>query len=141
MLPTVLTEGEFSQFRFWLDDEVQDGLFYEGEMFCRLFTVSTTYRAQLYHYACQCCKQESIVVTLAESHASLWLSLRSPNLSQFKASAMDHSSLEDVAELSLESSKSSKDQSQQHTDDNPSGSSKSSKSSEDRFQQYIADTP
>jgi len=96
VLPTVLTEGEFSQFRFWLDDEVQDGLCYEGEMFCRLFTVSTTYRAQLYHYACQFCKKESIVITLAENHSSLWLSLRSPNLSRFKAKAMDE--LEEVAE-------------------------------------------
>lgn len=104
MLPTVLTEGEFSPFHFWSDDEVQDGLLYEGEMFCRLFTVSTTYRAQLYHYACRCCKDESIVITLAENHASLWVSLRSPNLSRFKARTTDHSLLEDVAEFSIESS-------------------------------------
>lgn len=133
MLPTVLTEGEFSQFRFWLDDEVQDGLLYEGEMFCRLFTVSTTYRAQLYHYACQYCKQESIVITLAESHSSLWMSLRSPNLPQFKAKATDHSSLEDVAELSLDPANIALEPSN-YVD-------KRADSSTDQPQQYIADPP
>ena len=102
MLPPVLMEKEFSLFHFWMDETVQDGLSYDNELFCRLCTLSSEYRAQLYHYACRLGQKDSIVITTSNAHCSLWVSLRSPNLGHLKAQQIDEDSINEFLELSID---------------------------------------
>ena len=80
MLPPVIEEGEYSPFKFWFEHTIQDGMYYQNELFYRLHTISSESRAQLYHYACQLAQHDYVVVTLTDDECSIWVSLRSPNI-------------------------------------------------------------
>lgn len=95
MLPPVLMEGEFSIFNFWLEQDIQDGLSYDGELFCCICTVSIDYRAQLYHYVCRMMKKEIVVFTITDEHCQLWMSLRSSNLGNWKSQCIDEARLDE----------------------------------------------
>ncbi|MEM9216928.1 MAG: hypothetical protein AAGD25_21585 [Cyanobacteria bacterium P01_F01_bin.150] len=102
MLPSVLMDGEFSLFHFWLDGDVQDGISYEGDIFCCLCTVDSEYRPQLYHYACHLMQKDSVVITVSDEHCSLWISLRSPNLGHLKSQCIDEERISEFLELSID---------------------------------------
>ncbi|NET10438.1 MAG: hypothetical protein F6K16_38205 [Symploca sp. SIO2B6] len=103
MLPTVLmAEDEINLFHFWLDDKIQDGISYNGEIFCCLCTLPPKYRAQLYHYACCLSQKDSVVITLADQQCSLWVSLRSPNLGMLKTQKIDESTIDELFERPTE---------------------------------------
>jgi hypothetical protein len=72
-------EGSFNPFKFWFNNSVQDGMYYQSELFCRLQSVPVRYRAQLYHYACRLAQKESIIVSAAPESYSIWIGLRSPD--------------------------------------------------------------
>ncbi len=84
MLPPVLEEGEYSPFKFWFDNSIQDGMYYRNELFYRLHTISSESRARLYHYACKLSKHDCVVVTTTDDTCSLWVSLRSPNIAALR---------------------------------------------------------
>ena len=102
MLPPVLTAGEYSSFRFWLGQNIQDGISYDGEMFCCLCTLSIDYRAELYHYACHLMKNESVVITVSDNHCQVWVNLRSLNLGNLKSQYIDETSIHEFLELSTD---------------------------------------
>ena len=102
MLPPVLVAGEYSSFNFWLEQDVQDGISYDGEMFCCLCILPIDYRAQLYHYACRLIKNDSVVITVSDSHCRLWVSLRSRNLGTLKAQCIDEASISELLELPID---------------------------------------
>ena len=102
MLPPVLAEGEYSSFNFWMGEDIQQGISYEGEMFCCLCTLPLDYRAQLYHYACRLMKTDSVVITVSDNHCRLWVSLRSPNLGNLKAQCIDEASINEILELPID---------------------------------------
>ena len=102
MLPPVLTERECTLFNFWLDNQVQNGMVYEGELLCRICTLPTTYRAQLYHYAYHLAKRDSVVISITDESCSLWISLRSPNLEYLKAQNIDKSVIHELIESFLD---------------------------------------
>lgn len=83
VLPPVLSEGNYHPFKFWFNDRLRDGLFYQNELFYRLQTLSATHRATLYQHACQLAQQDSVIVTASLTEYSMWISLRSPRLSHF----------------------------------------------------------
>ena len=79
MLPFVIDERKILIFKFWFDNKVQDGLSYQGELFCRLHTLDLQYRPQLYHFGCKLSQQgTSIVISSEVNTCSLWISLRDP---------------------------------------------------------------
>mgnify|MGYP005854585733 CR=1 FL=1 len=83
VLPPILSEGNFRPFKFWFNDRLQDGLFYQNELFFRLQTLSVTYRATLYQHACQLAQRDSVIVTASPTEYTIWISLHSPRLSHF----------------------------------------------------------
>lgn len=103
MLPPVLMEGEFSLFNFWLDQDIQDGLSYDGELFCCICTVSIEYRAKLYHYACRVLKKETVVFTISDENCRLWMSLRSSNLGNWKSQRINEAHLDEFLEFPVDS--------------------------------------
>lgn len=79
MLPFVVDERKILIFKFWFDTKVQDGLSYNGELFCRLQTLEPRYRPQLYHFGCKLSQQgTSVVISSGINTCSLWISLRDP---------------------------------------------------------------
>jgi hypothetical protein len=80
VLPPVIGKGDFHPFKFWFNNQLQDGMLYRNELFYRLQTVSTTHRARLYRYACKIAQQHTVVVTALPNEYSMWVSLRSPSL-------------------------------------------------------------
>ncbi|HEY9748870.1 MAG TPA: hypothetical protein V6C63_09335 [Allocoleopsis sp.] len=79
MLPFVIDERKILIFKFWFDGKVQDGLSYQGELFCRLQTLEIRYRPQLYHFGCKLSQQgTSVVISSSLNTCSLWISLRDP---------------------------------------------------------------
>jgi hypothetical protein len=78
VLPPIINESEVSPFKFWFNDGIQDGMYYQSDLFHRLLSVDSSRRAQLYHYACKLAQTERIVVTASDKGCSLWISLRSP---------------------------------------------------------------
>ncbi|MBD1860570.1 MULTISPECIES: hypothetical protein [Trichocoleus] len=81
MLPFVVDERKILIFKFWFGDSVQDGLSYQGELFCRLQTLELQYRPQLYHFGCKLAQQgTSVVISSSLNTCSLWISLRDPAL-------------------------------------------------------------
>jgi len=84
VLPPVLEEGDYSTFKFWFENSIQDGMYYRNELFYRLHTAPSWSRARLFHYACRLAQHDHIVVTAAEETYSIWVSFRSPNLTASK---------------------------------------------------------
>lgn len=81
MLPFVVDERKILIFKFWFDNKVQDGLSYQGELFCRLQTLEIRYRPQLYHFGCKLSQQgTSVVISSGVNDCSLWISLRDPTI-------------------------------------------------------------
>ncbi|WP_088892142.1 hypothetical protein [Leptolyngbya ohadii] len=77
-IPPVLHEESLHPFKFCFGEAIQEGLSYRNELFCRLYSVDETRRAQLYHYGCQLARQEAVLITVKQSTYSLWIGLRSP---------------------------------------------------------------
>ena len=80
VLPPVVNEGTVFPFKFWFNNTVQDGMYYQNELFYRLHSVSIGTRAQLYHYACKLAQRDNVVVTASDQQCSIWVSLRSPSV-------------------------------------------------------------
>lgn len=79
MLPLVVKENTIFTFKFWFDDQIQEGMNYQQEMFCRLYTLAPQFRAQLYQFGCKLTQNGTVVViSIADKHCSLWVSLRDP---------------------------------------------------------------
>ena len=101
MLPFVIDERKILIFKFWFDNKVQDGLSYQGELFCRLQTLELRYRPQLYHFGCKLSQQgTSIVISSGINTCSLWISLRDPAIKTMLANS-EISDLPNVSPLSL----------------------------------------
>jgi hypothetical protein len=80
VLPPVIKEGDAFPFKFWFNNGIQDGMYYQSELFYRLHTVDINHRARLYHYACKMARNDFVVVTAASQQCSIWVSLRSTNV-------------------------------------------------------------
>jgi hypothetical protein len=80
VLPPVIAEGKAFPFKFWFHNSIRDGIYYRNELFYRLHTVNRPQRSRLYHYACKLARSSQVLVTASEQKCSLWISLRSPNL-------------------------------------------------------------
>jgi hypothetical protein len=80
VLPPVVNEGSVFPFKFWFNHTVQDGMYYQNELFYRLHSVGISTRAQLYHYACKLAQRDNVVVTASAQQCSIWVSLRSPSV-------------------------------------------------------------
>ncbi|MBD2334576.1 MULTISPECIES: hypothetical protein [Desertifilum] len=80
MLPLVIDEQKIFPFKFWFEGNIQDGMYYNKELFCRLQVFDVRYRAQVYRFGVQICQQPETLVAIALSKetCSLWVSLRSP---------------------------------------------------------------
>ncbi|MDB9518412.1 hypothetical protein PN466_15820 [Roseofilum reptotaenium CS-1145] len=79
MLPLVVKENTLFTFKFWLNDQIQEGMNYKQEMFCRLYTLRPQFRAQLYQFGCKLTYNGTrVVISITEQHCSLWVSLRDP---------------------------------------------------------------
>jgi hypothetical protein len=81
VLPPVIDENQTFPFKFWFEDTIQDGMYYQNELFYRLHTVDIKARARLYHYACKLAQKDFVVVTADHDRCSVWVSLRSPSVS------------------------------------------------------------
>lgn len=77
MIPAVLDESKIFPFKFWFEGEVQDGMAYQNELFCRLLTADVSERVRLYQYACHISDNDRLALSTSESKCSLWVSLRS----------------------------------------------------------------
>ncbi|WP_448560762.1 hypothetical protein [Trichothermofontia sp.] len=78
MLPLIVQHDQVFPFRFWLNNRIQEGLHYRGELFCHLQTFETGQRARVYHLACKLAQQGNpTLLLLSPTHCSLWISLRS----------------------------------------------------------------
>jgi len=84
VLPPLLDELKYTPFKFWFEGVVQDGLYYQNELFCRLRSAPAERRAYLYQEACRLARDNAVVFTIGDRHCSLWVSLRSPNLADLK---------------------------------------------------------
>lgn len=80
VLPPLIDESSIFPFKFWFEHTIQDGMYYQNELFYRLHTVPTSIRARLYHYACKLARKDTVLVTNADSMCSIWVSLRSPSI-------------------------------------------------------------
>ncbi len=79
VLPLVVKEATLFTFKFWLNDQIQDGMHHQQEMFCRLHTVAPQWRAQLYQFGCKLSQSGTpVVISLSSERCSLWVSLRDP---------------------------------------------------------------
>jgi len=79
VLPLVIKETTLFTFKFWLNDQIQEGMNYQQEMFCRLYTLAPQFRAQLYQFGCKLTQNGTLVViSITNKHCSLWVSLRDP---------------------------------------------------------------
>lgn len=103
MLPPVIHEGDTFPFKFWFNGSLQDGMYCENELFYRLHSVDVQHRARLYHYACQLAQRDVLVVTTSTTQCSIWVSLRSPNVT---ALTLRHQPLPDFVEIPPESQRS-----------------------------------
>jgi hypothetical protein len=80
VLPIILAEGNYRSFKFWFNEQLQDGLCYRDELFYRLTSVLIPHRTQLYRAACQLAQSDPVIVTASRTEYSMWVSLRSPRL-------------------------------------------------------------
>ncbi len=80
MLPPIVNEHVLFMFKFWFNNNIQEGMYYKDELFYRLHTVELRYRARLYHYACTMAQQDTIIVSASEKKCSIWVGLRSPSV-------------------------------------------------------------
>lgn len=79
MLPLVVKENSLFTFKFWFNDQIQEGMNYQQEMFCRLCTLAPQCRAQLYQFGCKLTQNGTpVVISITDQHCSLWVSLRDP---------------------------------------------------------------
>lgn len=80
MLPLVINEQKIFTFKFWFDGSIQDGMYCQKELFCRLQTFEARYRAQVYQLGVKISQHQDTLVAIALSSetCSLWVSLRSP---------------------------------------------------------------
>ena len=104
MLPFVVDERKILIFKFWFDNKVQDGLSYQGELFCRLQTLELHYRPQLYHFGCKLSQQgTSVVISSGVNACSLWISLRDPTIKTMLANSENLNLPEQLNSAPLES--------------------------------------
>jgi hypothetical protein len=101
VLPFVVDESKILIFKFWFDNTVQDGLSYQGELFCRVQTLNLRYRPQLYHLGCKLSQQgTSVVISSGIDTCSLWISLRDPDIKTMLANP-EPLNLSDLSSFSL----------------------------------------
>ncbi|MBD2257292.1 hypothetical protein [Pseudanabaena sp. FACHB-2040] len=105
MLPQILLESQLNLFKFWFNGRVQDGLHHRNELYYRAQTVKTDQRSRLYQTACRLAeRQAGIVVSTADNHCSLWISLRNQKLA---VTSLQQSVYQPSADVSSEASKTS----------------------------------
>ena len=81
MLPLIVDENKILIFKFWFEGDIQDGMAYRGELFCRLQTFALAYRPQVYQFGCRLIRQGiSAALTSGDESCSLWVSLRDPQI-------------------------------------------------------------
>jgi hypothetical protein len=76
VVPAVLDEAHICPFKFWFDNQIQDGMSYQNELFYRVLTTEIAARAHLYQYACRLSQSDRFVITANQNRCSLWVSLR-----------------------------------------------------------------
>ncbi|WP_216351429.1 hypothetical protein [Leptolyngbya sp. 'hensonii'] len=80
MLPLLVDEEDIFIFKFWLDNNIQDGMLYRNELFRRLREYDIAQRPQVYHLGCKLSQKALIVLSFTENKCSLWASLRDPEM-------------------------------------------------------------
>lgn len=76
VLPPVVNERDISPFKFWFNDNIQDGMYYRSELYYRRHAADIGHRAKIYHYACKLSHRMGVVVTTTSRQCSIWISLR-----------------------------------------------------------------
>jgi hypothetical protein len=74
--PLVLDEEHVFIFKFWFADTIQNGMYYQNELFCQLMTVEAHQRSQLYQLSCKFAQNGEFAVTCSKTDCRLWGSLR-----------------------------------------------------------------
>ena len=68
---------QIKHFKFWLEEDLQDGMQYRYSLFHRIRTLDYSQRKKLYRYANQLAqKGADILVTYDENDCHLWLNLK-----------------------------------------------------------------
>jgi len=79
VLPLVVNEAQIFAFNFWFNGSIRCGMYYQGELYCRLESFEIQKRPQVYQLGCKLAQQQaSIVLSCALETCSLWSSLRDP---------------------------------------------------------------
>ncbi|XGV98490.1 MAG: hypothetical protein ACAF41_06050 [Leptolyngbya sp. BL-A-14] len=80
VLPLVINEEHIFTFNFWFNGSVRVGMYYQGELYCRLESFAIQKRPQVYQLGCKLAQQyTTIVLSSSAVSCSLWLSLRHPS--------------------------------------------------------------
>lgn len=81
MLPQIMPERRLRTFKFWFNRGLQDGLYYQNELYYRSKSVEAGQRSRLYQLACKLGEHNAnILLTTTEAQYSLWINLRNQKL-------------------------------------------------------------
>ncbi len=84
MLPLVVPEQQIFGFEFWFDGMIHQGLYYRGELFCRLGIYDIQERAQAYRLGIRLAQKEALIIlSCGDDTCNLWGSLRAPIVKDF----------------------------------------------------------
>jgi hypothetical protein len=84
VLPLVIPEKQIFGFEFWFNDTIHQGMYYRGELFCKLGTYDIKERAQAYRLGIRLAQKDALVtLSCAKETCGLWGSLRSPVVKEF----------------------------------------------------------
>lgn len=77
MLPLILDEQQAFTFKFWFDNQIQTGMHYQNELFCRIAVFDVQQRPQVYKTACKLAQQGiGLAVSCSQTSCCLWGNLR-----------------------------------------------------------------
>ena len=77
MLPRVISETSVRPFKFWFNNQLQDGVHFQNELYYRLRHQPIEARSKLYQLACRLSQQGAdVIFIVGDQHCSLWASLR-----------------------------------------------------------------
>ena len=80
-METLLINEKFiCQFKFWMDDRVQQGMRFRNDLFAQVAGFQSSQRREAFELAWKLSQErgQQVVVTATHLHYTVWLNLRSP---------------------------------------------------------------
>lgn len=80
-METLLINEKFiSQFKYWLDDQVQQGMRFRNDLFTQVAGFKNSQRREAFDLAWKLSQEREgqVIVTATNFHYTVWLNLRSP---------------------------------------------------------------